>query len=97
MCNNYEREGVITCVMWCPYSKQLKHICRDCLAPYGLDYCHCSIRKPVQPEPEYIPEAVDVWWQDEADVWEGQPGERRKWIGRFNLKEVRQAIKDGKL
>lgn len=47
---------------------------------------------------EYIPESEpDVWWQDEADVWEGKLGERRKWIGRFSLKEVRKAIQDGRL
>jgi hypothetical protein len=37
-----------------------------------------------------------TWWQDEADVWEGAPGHRTKWIGRFSLKDVRKAIADGK-
>ncbi len=51
-------------------------------------------------KPEYIPDEPSsniVWWQDEADVWEGRPGERTKWIGRFNLKAVREAIRDGRL
>lgn len=45
---------------------------------------------------EYISDDPVVWWQDGADVWEGQPGERTKWIGRFDLKVVRQAIQDGR-
>lgn len=60
---------------------------------------------------KYIPDEPEtVWWQDgEVDVWEGPaPREyteagclaarmRSKWIGRFSLQAVRQAVKDGKL
>ncbi len=64
------------------------------VSPNANDLNRCGMND----NEEYIPESEpDVWWQDEADVWEGKLGERRKWIGRFSLKEVRKAIQDGRL
>ena len=58
-----------------------------------------NMSTPVKNSEDYIPdtEPQTIWWQEEADVWEGKPGERTKWIGRFDLKAVRQAIRDGRL
>ena len=33
---------------------------------------------------------MKIWWQEEADVWEGdRVGDRGRWIGRFSLREVK--------
>lgn len=111
------------CGKWDEYayeSKSAPNLCARCdvvmnMIKFDTDWAKLTaeekkaylVEQPVEfiPAPELEPV---VWWQDEADVWEGpepvkdtdaaRAAARRysKWIGRFWLTDVAQAIRDGK-